>query len=289
MNQFDRLVLLTIAYSSCFSFALNQDEVTRRLAKGKEKLLFSRKKIKISLRKLLDQSLIKSDGHFYYLEERDLMNRKNKAKFIENKKNNIEEFVKLAKKIPFIKAIGLTGSTAVDNAGKNDDLDFMIICQNNTLWITRFLLLILTKLKNKRPGVQKSNSWCLNLWLDENDLTIKEERRSLYEAYEILQMKFIFDHGSYEQLFLNANQWLKKELFFYDNFKFGRYKRKMSFSLLNKIMFMVQKFYRRVAFGKENFSLSLSQAFFNEISFKKKLFRSLGKKLNEIEKQIIGF
>ncbi|AKM81415.1 MAG: hypothetical protein UT13_C0001G0453 [Candidatus Pacebacteria bacterium GW2011_GWF2_38_9] len=289
MNQFDHLVLLTLTYSSCFNFALSENEVARRLVKGEKKLFFSRNKIKVSLKKLLEQSLIQSDGQYFYLEANNLLNRKSKAKFVESKKADAKEFVKLAQRVPFVKAIVLTGSTAVGNAGKNDDLDFMIICQNNTLWITRFLLVILTKLKNKRPGIQESSSWCLNLWLDENDLAMGKQRRSLYEAYEILQMKFIFDRGSYEQLFLNANQWLKKHLFFYDNFKFGRYKRGMSFSLFNRFMFIIQKLYRQIIFGKENFSLSPTQAFFNEISFKEKLFGRLEKKLDEIGKQTISF
>ncbi|MBU1033770.1 nucleotidyltransferase domain-containing protein [Patescibacteria group bacterium] len=289
MNQFDHLVLLTLTYSSCFNFALSENEVARRLVKGEKKLFFSRNKIKVSLKKLLEQSLIQSDGQYFYLEANNLLNRKSKAKFVESKKADAKEFVKLAQRVPFVKAIVLTGSTAVGNAGKNDDLDFMIICQNNTLWITRFLLVILTKLKNKRPGIQESSSWCLNLWLDENDLAMGKQRRSLYEAYEILQMKFIFDRGSYEQLFLNANQWLKKHLFFYDNFKFGRYKREMSFSLFNRFMFIIQKLYRQIIFGKENFSLGPTQAFFNEISFKEKLFGRLEKKLDEIGKQTISF
>ena len=281
MNDYDCLVLLTLAYSSCFSFALTAEEVIKRLPQAPNKLIFSKQKIKASLKKLTNQALIQSDGQYYYLDQKDLLSRKRLAAFVTEKEARVTEFVNLAKKIPFIKAIVLTGSTAVDNAQKDDDLDFMIICQRNTLWLTRFLLIILTKLKDKRPNQNNHNAWCFNLLLDESDLTIGENRRSLYEAYEILQMKFVFDRGNYEQLFLNANNWLKKYLFFYVNFMFEEYNGKMSFSLFNQILFWFQRKYRLITFGQENFTLTPTQAFFNHLNFRAKLFMRLRKKLRK--------
>lgn len=283
MNEQDRLVFLTLAYSSCFSFALSKKEIFERLAKGQEKIFISSKKIENSLKKLISQSLIQSDGQYFFLKKRDLENRLQRAKFISIKKKEIQNFVNLVKKIPFVKAVVLTGSTAVDNAQKDDDLDFMIICQHNTLWLTRFVLILLTKLKDKRPEKENSNAWCLNLWLDEGDLVISEERRSLYEAYEILQMNFVYDVADLKKQFLNANPWLKDYLFFYDNYRFGRYKVKKSFSLLNKLFFVLQKKYRQLVFGQENFSLSLTQAFFNSISFRDKVFSRLKEKMRGFE------
>lgn len=283
MNEQDRLVFLTLAYSSCFSFALSKKEIFERLAKGQEKIFISSKKIENSLKKLISQSLIQSDGQYFFLKKRDLENRLQRAKFISIKKKEIQNFVNLVKKIPFVKAVVLTGSTAVDNAQKDDDLDFMIICQHNTLWLTRFVLILLTKLKDKRPEKENSNAWCLNLWLDEGDLVISENRRSLYEAYEILQMNFVYDVADLKKQFLNANPWLKDYLFFYDNYKFGRYKVKKSFSLLNKLFFVLQKKYRQLVFGQENFSLSLTQAFFNSISFRDKVFSRLKEKMRGFE------
>ncbi len=292
MNEIDRLIYLTIAYSSCFSFALNKSEILRRLplssnlkylfdgeSKSPEKILISEQKINNSLKKLLELSLIKTDGEYFYLQKKDLQNRKQRTAFYDLKNEEAMTFVKIAKNIPFVKAVALTGSAAVGNAVKEDDLDFMIICQSNTLWLTRFLLILLIKLKNKRPKVNKPGAWCVNLLLDEHDLILDNERRGLYEAYEILQMKFVFDRGGYEKLFLNANNWLRKYLAFYGNYKFGEYKENKSFSLINQLFFFVQRIYRLAIFGKESFSLSPTQAFFNDIDFKNKLQASLEKKI----------
>lgn len=293
MNEIDRLIFLTIAYSSNFSFALNKSEILKRLPvsfnlnylfNGEEqlpkKILISQQKINDSLKKLLELSLIQTDEQYFYLQKKDLLNRINRAKFYDLKKKEALEFINLAKKIPFVKAIVLTGSAAVGNALRNDDLDFMVICQSNTLWLTRFLLIILTKLKGKHPGLNKNGAWCLNLWLDENDLILNRDKRSLYEAYEILQMKFLFDRGKCERLFLNANNWIQKYLFYYHDFKFSEYKSKKSFSLINQLFLSLQKTYRLVIFGKENFYLSSTQAFFNDSNFKNKLLISLKKKID---------
>jgi hypothetical protein len=125
------------------------------------------------------------------------------------------------------------------------------------------------------------------LWLDEGDLTIDEGRRSLYEAYEILQMKFVFDRGNYEQMFLNANGWLKKYLFFYLK-KSDLHEEKLELSdesnfyhFFNLFFFWFQKSYRQLFFGRENFSLSLTQAFFNQLNFRGQLFIKLRKKLTD--------
>lgn len=293
MNEFDRLVYLTIAYSSYFSFALNKSEILKRLPlssnlrylfngekQSSKKILISQQKINNSLKKLLELALIKTDGEYFYLQKKDLQNREQRINYYDLKKSEALEFINLAKKIPFIKAVALTGSAAVGNALKDDDLDFMVICKKNTLWLSRFVLIILIKVKNKRPDFNKASSWCINLFLDESDLVLDQNRRSLYEAYETLQMNFLFDRGQYEQLFLNANNWLKKYLAYYCNYKFGEYKASKSFSLINQLFFFIQKIYRLAIFGKENFSLSPTQAFFNDINFKNKLRASLEKNSN---------
>jgi predicted nucleotidyltransferase len=233
---------------------------------------------------MVQQSINKTDGKYFFLEKKDLLNRKQKVNLHDFKKEEIKIFVKMASKIPFIKAVALTGSAAVGNAAKEDDLDFMVICQRNTLWLTRFLLILLIKFHKKRPKPDRPGGWCVNLLLDESDLTLDEKRRSLYEAYEILQMQFILDLDEYEKYFLNANDWLKKYLFYYHKYPFAKYKAKLVYSVFNQFFFYLQKSYRQIIFGQENFSVSLTQAFFNNIDFKYQLLKTLERKLGP-EKQ----
>lgn len=295
MNEIDRLVYLAIAYSSCFSFALNRREIFVRLPLSSDlnylfdgenhfqkKILISEQKINKSLKKLLELSLIKTDGEYFFLQKKDLLNRKQKAFFYHSKMKEAERFASLASKIPLIQAIALTGSAAVANANQKDDLDFMVICKKNSLWLTRFLLILLIKFMNKRPGKKRDGAWCVNLFLDENDLALDENKRTLYEAYEILQMCFIFDRQDYQDKFLAANQWLKNFLQIYLKLEFKQYfkqPQKSQRSLINQVFFYLQKTYRCLIFGQENFVLSLTQAFFNQANFKNKLRKKLAKKL----------
>lgn len=114
-------------------------------------------------------------------------------------------------KIPFVEAIFVTGSLAMSNCKKTDDIDLMIITSPNTLWITRFVVNIILFKSRRFPNVKSApDKICTNLWLDTRNLKIPE--RSLYHAHEILQTKCIFDRGGVQYQFLRQNFWVKDYL-----------------------------------------------------------------------------
>ena len=298
LTSFDRLVLFTLTYSSLFKFSLTAEEILERLpitddfdfllAKKKKneanKIIKNSKKIKRTLEKLIVLNLVKEKKDLYFLKDEDFKSRIKKEKFIKDKLKEAEEFVSLAKRIPFIKAIYLTGSAAVDNADKNDDLDFLIICQNNTLWLSRFILIILTKLKGKRPQLdadrktveETKDAWCLNLWLEESFLRVPKERRSLYEAYELMQMKSLYSKDISESKILSENKWLNKYL----DLKMPHIKKKKRNSNLilitiNRLLFFVQKNYRFLFYNDNGFLISINQAYLNDAAFKERLLKKL--------------
>jgi predicted nucleotidyltransferase len=265
---------------------------------GKKKKISSKKikknskKINTSLNKLLSLGLIKNKNNYYFLKKIDLESRKKRSKYIADKKKAISEFVILAQKIPFIKNIYLTGSTAADNAREEDDLDFLIICQPNTIWLSRFLLILLTKMKGKQPHLDNNlanreetkNAWCLNMWLDQSNLSIPKKRRSIYEAYEVLQMKLIYDQdGSAEQLFL-ANKWLNSYLDFPNKSllkanKSISYKKNIVLSVLNWFLYYLQIAYRSIFYNDNGFLVSKDQAYFNSSNFRDKILKNISNKL----------
>lgn len=115
------------------------------------------------------------------------------------------------KKIPFIKAVYVTGSLAMNNADVNDDVDLMLITAVNTLWITRGLINIFFWAKRRMPGQKQApDKLCINLWLDESALHITSH--DLYRAHEVLQAKLIWDRNNTGKRFLAANAWVKKFL-----------------------------------------------------------------------------
>jgi len=302
MTQLDRLVYLTLSYSAYFAYPLTLFEIQQRLvssddveflfAKRQTKLLknnFSLQHTKNSLKKLIEQGILQSDGKYFFLNKAHLSARLSKQAYLSEKQTALRELEDALRNVPWIKAAILTGGTAVDNAKRFDDLDVLIICQSQTLWLVRLWLVLLSKWKNKRP-LKNEYAWCFNLFLDENDLEIKAKRRSLYEAYEILQMKFFYDPENMEEKLLAANQyWLAKYLLYYRDQKKKRLRKEESFSaftvakkILNQCLFFIQKSYRQLRFGEEDFDLSLTQAFFNKGSFRVKLYSNLTKQLNKL-------
>lgn len=284
MSTTEKIILQTLAYSSCFKFALSQDEIIDRLPYSK-KFIFSRKKIEDGLKKLLNTSKIMYQQGYYFLEKGDLVSRLERVRHVKKRDQEVRRFVQIASKIPFIKAIAITGSTAVANAKRDDDLDFLLICRPGTLWLSRMIMILVSKWFGKRPLQQDACAWCLNIWLAEDDLLIKPDRRSLYEAYETLQMHFVWDPQNLKEKLLRTNSWLKRYLYHFRDLQpssVQNMRPNLLLGFINHFFFVLQTGYRKHVFGRERFTLTPSQAFFNETRYRNKVFSLLKKKMKEI-------
>jgi predicted nucleotidyltransferase len=128
-------------------------------------------------------------------------------------------YVKILSFFPQIKLVGLSGSLAMMNADKGDDIDLFIITAKNKLFTGRFLAIILAKILSIHRSYNKrytlyvtryTNTVCLNLFFDESDLAVPEFKRSEYVAHEVLQMKPIVNKDNIYERFLKANSWVFK-------------------------------------------------------------------------------
>ena len=115
--------------------------------------------------------------------------------------------------IPTIDLVAITGSVAINNAVLADDIDLMIITKNNTLWLTRALIVIVLKIFGWRRGrgVIKDRI-CDNLYLDQSSLLIPRTKQNLYTAHEVLQIKPVIDRRHTYQRFIQSNSWTKNYL-----------------------------------------------------------------------------
>lgn len=128
------------------------------------------------------------------------------------KEKAAREVLKYVRYFPFIRLMAITGSIAANNSQTNDDLDLLIITGRHTLWLTRpfFLLLLSFKFNRRHPGdtpLKINNAFCPNLWLDTRSLSVSPDRRNLYTAHEVLQVRPIFDRGDTYSAFIKANRW----------------------------------------------------------------------------------
>lgn len=121
--------------------------------------------------------------------------------------------------MPTVSAVFVTGGLAVGNAKKEDDIDFLIITKSDWLWTTRFVLVILSKLlgrythkrvRREDTTSADTNTWCLNMWLDETALALPKDHRNLYTAHEVVQALCVLDKKHIADRFLTENSWAKK-------------------------------------------------------------------------------
>ena len=116
--------------------------------------------------------------------------------------------------LPTIKFIGITGSLAMNNAKQDSDIDLMIITSPNTLWFSRLMSLLLLDIygiKRRKAGDrQQKNKVCINIWLDELDLSWPKSKRNIYTAHEIAQIKSVLNRSQTYKKFINANSWVKR-------------------------------------------------------------------------------
>ncbi len=208
-----KATLATLIYTDLFSYPLKKEEIWRSLINKKK----TQKQVIVDLQKLKSQGKIREkEGYFFLKNRKGLINKRKKGEQEAAKKiKKIKEILPILKKLPFLKAIVLTGGVACANVKKDDDIDLLIITEANRLWLTRPLSIFLLEILGiRRRPKQKNikNKICLNILLDEKALTIPKKKRNLYSAFEISQMKFLWQKDNTKKKFYKANLWLKDYL-----------------------------------------------------------------------------
>lgn len=217
-------ICATLAYSAVFSYPLSLSELWKRLISFENITIES---FLLSLSKLEKAQIIKIDEYSVHLTNSEVISEYEKIQRIQTaieKTERLKSFINVVKWCPWIEAAGITGSVSADNAVIKDDIDLLIITKPNRLWISRLYIDSWSRIfKRHRPRtVEIPDSWCLNVWLETNSLSMPLKRRSLYTAYESLQIKWIFDRGRWGLMFLEANCWIKTLLPRFWKIQYGR-------------------------------------------------------------------
>ena len=109
-------------------------------------------------------------------------------------------------KFPYVRAVAVSGSLSKNYADKKADIDYFIITKANRLWIARTILHLFKKLTFL---VGKQNFFCMNYFVDEEDLIIPE--KNIYTAVEIVTLLPLAGTFTLNK-FLEKNNWTKKWL-----------------------------------------------------------------------------
>ncbi len=153
----------------------------------------------------------------------EVVGKSSKFKVSLTKIARVRNYLNLISKFPQIRLIGLSGSVAMLNAKKSDDVDLFIISVRDRLWTTRFITVIFAwiyGLKRSRNSKDANDKVCLNLFFSESSLKIDKNLQSEYMAHEVLQMMPIMDVNKTYRRFLNHNDWILK---FFPNVRLNSY------------------------------------------------------------------
>lgn len=192
-----------IIYHNLFDFPLNFSDLIRW-------------KVGAGVTGIKNSKLISKRNGFYFLEGKvGVVYKRLLHKRISAKKILIaNRAAKIISRIPSVKMIAITGSLAMENSNEESDIDLMIITKRNLLWTTRafvYLLISLWGIKKRRPfDSDQKDKLCLNMWMDESDLSWTKKERNIYTAHEIAQIvPLVNKDNTYEKL-LNINRWVLK-------------------------------------------------------------------------------
>lgn len=203
-------IIATLIYADIFAFPLTKNELWRFLIADKPQLTDD---FEPALKKLQEETIINArDGYYYIAERKKLVEARKRNKNITlSKEKSARHFAKLLSVIPSVLLVGISGSLAMGNGKKNDDIDFFIITRRNSLFFTRFCIVFLLQLLGARraPGEKSAeNKICVNMLIDESVLAFPKSQQDLYTAHEIVQLKPIFNRDNTYERFLAANNWV---------------------------------------------------------------------------------
>lgn len=210
MNALSKAILKTLCYADVFDYPLTADELGKYLINGGTTSV-------LALSKALKRRLNLSKNGYFFLEGRSglIEIRKKRERWVKEKMKIAKRIAWWLKLIPIIKMVAVTGALAMNNTKEEDDIDFLIVASSGWLWTTRLLATILVELvsNRRRPGDKEfKNKICLNMFLDEDHLTVPENERDLFSAHEVAQMKALWTRGEMYEKFMWANRWVRKHL-----------------------------------------------------------------------------
>ncbi len=286
-NQLKTNIIDTLSYFDVFSYPLTLEQVELFLHFQE----LDKKNLKSYLSKI---PIIEKKYGYYFFSGREQVAVRRKMKETENERKLTiaKKYISLLSNVPGVKMIGITGSLSMGNASENDDIDLFIITRKNTLWITRFLVVCVTKCIGRRRsyGDKKvKDRLCLNMFLDERDLEFSE--KSLYIAHEIVQMKVYYDEHRMFREFIEKNSWIQ-EFFPSIEVKRSNQKRKkrwfdfLFFSdrlvrFFNLFAFIFQYLYMSSKITREK--VSLRKAFFHPNEYSGIILREYRKRSNDYQ------
>lgn len=209
----EKAIVKTLIYADLFDYPMLSQEIHKWLI-GKNAPI---EQVEKALKKLVKSKKVFLKQGVYFLKNRSALVkiRQDREKVSQSYYIKARWIARLFKIIPWIQLVGISGSLAMRNADKTDDIDLFIISKPNRVWLTRLLSALILELVGERrlrdaSRKESQSKVCLNLLISEDALV--QSKQNLYIAHEILQLKVLWERSKTYQKFLESNEWTVKFL-----------------------------------------------------------------------------
>jgi hypothetical protein len=199
MHSLEISILKVVTYFDVFSYPLTLDEIIFFLDQPA-----TAKDISPVLKRLVKARQLYQFNNFYSVtNDNSLIKWRIKGNKLAA--SHIKKAMRVAtflSWLPYIRGIAISGSLSKNFADENSDLDFFIITASNRLWIVRILYSMLYKIVSV-AGIK--NWFCLNYFIDELDLEVKEH--NIFTAVEVSTLMPLKGATIFKDFF-KANDWV---------------------------------------------------------------------------------
>lgn len=206
-------VIKTLCYRDLFDYPLTEVELIQFLID----IPARPNDVRRALAQLVAERKIEEKDGFYFLRGREEITRTRirRGEISERKYVKAHRLTRLLRRVPWVKAVFLTGAMAVGNADEDGDFDFLIITAESRVWLVRLLTYVLFSLLRvkRKLGVETApDRACLNMFLSEAALSMPENEQNLFTAHEVFLARPLWAKEYLHQRFLGKNPWVKDYL-----------------------------------------------------------------------------
>jgi len=196
-------ILATLSYFDIFDYPLTQSEIAQFL-----KTDYCPEEFTEDLQNLVMENWVYKLDEFYSLQDNSFLARRRREGNIraKNMLKTAEKIAAFLATFPFVKGVAVSGSLSKNFADENSDIDFFIITEKNKLWIARTFM---HSFKKIAILLKKQDLFCMNYYIDEEMLPIKE--KNIYTATEIATLLPLRGISIFKEFF-KQNDWSKSFL-----------------------------------------------------------------------------
>ncbi len=197
LSPLEFAVLVTVLYGDLFDHPLTPEELHRFLTVPCP----DRAELETALAALDGRYLSRTRGFVCWRgREATIEVRRRRRELAAGRWRAARRFARWLAWVPFLRAVAVCGSQAVDNGDEDGDVDLFLITAPGRLWLVQSAAMAL-----RRAGRLLGVDFCPNYLLSEPDLAVAN--RSLYSAREAAQAVPLWGGEAYGR-FLQANGWI---------------------------------------------------------------------------------